>query len=117
MKASMISLLLVLIFSQAALANPLSEEEKIAQGKALYLSPGKGGCVSCHGQDGLTPIMPMYPTLGGQSEQYLVNQMKDYKNKKRKNGLFMTMEVAMAHYTLEEMQLMAIYLSSVSNHK
>jgi cytochrome c553 len=58
----------------------------------------------------------MYPKIGGQNELYLFNQMKDYKMKKRKNGLFMTMEVAMEHYSDEEIRLMAKYLSAVENH-
>lgn len=88
----------------------------IDKGKALYIAPGKGGCATCHGETGNEPVMPMYPKVGGQNELYLFNQMKDYKMKKRKNGLFMTMEVAMEHYTDEEIRLMAKYLSAVENH-
>ncbi|WP_440887094.1 c-type cytochrome [Vibrio sp. WZ-1] len=88
----------------------------IDKGKALYIAPGKGGCATCHGETGNEPVMPMYPKIGGQNELYLFNQMKDYKMKKRKNGLFMTMEVAMEHYSDEEIRLMAKYLSAVENH-
>lgn len=98
----------ITLFSFNALAAP-----ELAQGKDLYLSPGKGGCATCHGETGNEPVMPMYPNIGGQNELYLFNQMKDYKLKKRKNGLFMTMEVAMEHYNDEEIQLMAKYLASI----
>ncbi|EOA8955096.1 c-type cytochrome [Vibrio harveyi] len=104
-------ILLILSISFSAFASPETEK-----GKALYIVPGKGGCATCHGETGNEPVMPMYPKIGGQSELYLFNQMKDYKMKKRKNGLFMTMEVAMEHYTDEEIRLMAKYLSVVSSN-
>ncbi|CAH1544198.1 Cytochrome C [Vibrio rotiferianus] len=100
-------ILLIVSISFSAFAS--TETEK---GKGLYIAPGKGGCATCHGETGNEPVMPMYPKIGGQSELYLFNQMKDYKMKKRKNGLFMTMEVAMEHYTDEEIRLMAKYLSA-----
>ncbi|EGR0753421.1 c-type cytochrome [Vibrio vulnificus] len=81
-------------------------------GKELYIAPGKGGCATCHGETGNEPMMPLYPKIGNQTEMYLINQMKDYKNKKRKNGLFVPMEVAMEFYSEQEIRLIAKYLSS-----
>ncbi|PIB12582.1 c-type cytochrome [Vibrio rotiferianus] len=104
-------ILLIVSISFSAFSSPETEK-----GKALYIAPGKGGCATCHGETGNEPVMPMYPKIGGQNELYLFNQMKDYKMKKRKNGLFMTMEVAMEHYTDEEIRLMAKYLSAVENN-
>ncbi|MGR5231769.1 c-type cytochrome [Vibrio rotiferianus] len=104
-------ILLIASTSFSAFASPETDK-----GKALYIAPGKGGCATCHGETGNEPVMPMYPKIGGQNELYLFNQMKDYKMKKRKNGLFMTMEVAMEHYSDEEIRLMAKYLSAVENH-
>lgn len=94
------------------LSCPLFADDAIEQGKILYLSPGKGGCASCHGPTGNEPVMPMYPKLGGQMERYTLNQLNDYKNKKRKNGLFVPMEVAMKSYSEEEMQLIAKFLAA-----
>ncbi len=45
-------------------------------------------------------------------KQYLFNQMNDYKQKKRKNGLFVPMEVAMEHYSAEEIRPIAKYLAT-----
>ncbi|MDF2154614.1 c-type cytochrome [Vibrio sp. CAU 1672] len=95
------------------LSLPVLAVDDFAQGKQLYLSPGKGGCGTCHGENGNQPVMPMYPKIGSQSEMYLFNQMKDYKLKQRKNGLFVPMEVAMAHYSDEEIKLIAKYLASI----
>ena len=43
-------------------------------------------CVSCHGPDGVT-IAPMYPSLAGQHEDYLVRAIEEYKKGGRKNPI------------------------------
>ncbi|WP_064607377.1 c-type cytochrome [Photobacterium sp. J15] len=102
-----------LFISVALVISSYAEADKGLDGKALYDNPGKGGCIQCHGEDGNGPVMPIYPKLGGQSELYLFNQMIDYKNGKRKNGLYIPMEVAMQPFTYEEIQAIASYLASV----
>ena len=37
-------------------------------------------CSACHGADGNTSLMPVYPKLGGQGANYLFKQMKDIKS-------------------------------------
>jgi cytochrome c553 len=41
-------------------------------------------CVSCHGQDGIA-VAPIYPSLAGQHEDYLVRALNEYKHGGRKN--------------------------------
>jgi cytochrome c553 len=41
-------------------------------------------CVSCHGQDGIA-VAPIYPSLAGQHEDYLVRAINEYKHGGRKN--------------------------------
>src|SRR5882724_13075411 len=41
-------------------------------------------CVSCHGQDGVA-IAPMYPSLAGQHQDYLVRAIDEYRKAGRKN--------------------------------
>lgn len=43
-------------------------------------------CVSCHGTDGIG-IMPNYPSLAGQHEDYLVRALDEYKKGGRKNPI------------------------------
>jgi cytochrome c553 len=43
-------------------------------------------CTSCHGQDGVA-IAPMYPSLAGQHQDYLVRALDEYKNGGRKNPI------------------------------
>ena len=48
-------------------------------------------CAACHGVDGIA-VIPGYPNLKGQNEQYLVNSLKAYKNKERTGGMAMLMQ-------------------------
>lgn len=51
----------------------------IAAGKAKSAT-----CTACHGANGISQI-PMYPNLAGQKEQYLVLQMKAFRDGERNN--------------------------------
>lgn len=48
-------------------------------------------CAACHGADGVA-VIPGYPNLKGQNEQYLVSSLKAYKNKERTGGMAMVMQ-------------------------
>ncbi len=48
-------------------------------------------CAACHGMDGIA-VIPGYPNLKGQSEQYLISSVKAYKNKERTGGLAAVMQ-------------------------
>jgi cytochrome c553 len=62
-------------------------------------------CVSCHGQSGVA-ISPLYPSLAGQHEDYLVRAIQEYQNGGRKNPIMKQMAAnlkdedirAIAHY-------------------
>jgi cytochrome c553 len=43
-------------------------------------------CTSCHGPDGVA-IAPMYPSLAGQHQDYLVRALEEYQNGGRKNPI------------------------------
>lgn len=90
-------------------AEPVSKSYQL--GESLYMNPGRGGCTQCHGKEGNFPVMPLYPKIGGQSEIYLYNQMIDYRENRRKNGLYIPMEVAMKPFSDEEIKAMAVYLN------
>lgn len=64
-----------------------------ADGKALYTSKL---CMTCHGADANTPIMPTYPKLGGQNSAYCQAQVKDIKSGKRNNGMTAAMKPLVA---------------------
>jgi cytochrome c553 len=48
----------------------------LAAGKAAF---DKFTCASCHGADGKTSVMPAYPVLAGQHQDYLEHALRAYK--------------------------------------
>ncbi len=83
-------LALVITIGLASFANA-SEEKKMGdadKGKALSAS-----CAACHGADG-NSSNPEWPKLAGQSESYLIKQLTDYRNDKRKNAVMSSMAKA-----------------------
>ncbi|MDH3289033.1 MAG: cytochrome c [Betaproteobacteria bacterium] len=49
-----------------------------------------GACAACHGNDGKATA-PIYPNIGGQNEQYLVEAIKAYKSGARNNPIMKPM--------------------------
>jgi cytochrome c553 len=67
-------------------------------------------CVSCHGQDGIA-VAPIYPSLAGQHEDYLVRALNEYKHGGRKNPV---MKGFAANLKDEDIAQIAAYFSSLS---
>ena len=82
-----------------------------ADGHKLY---NERTCVACHGKDAKTPILPEYPKLAGQSQAYLLQQMKDIKSGARSNGNTAAMRGIMFLVNDEDMAVLAAYLSSLT---
>ncbi len=80
-------------------------------GAALYASRG---CIACHGAGGNAPVAPNYPKIGMQNREYTVNQLNDFKNSKRTNGLAALMMGMVAALTEDDIQKLADYLSANS---
>ena len=101
------------IFSLSAVAAlmciGLTSDLLAADGATLYKTKT---CWSCHGKDANTPIMPIYPKLGGQNADYAYNQMKDIKSGARNNGQTAAMKGVMGLVSDEEMRSIADWLSS-----
>lgn len=80
-------------------------------GAALYQAKG---CAGCHGADGKTTIMPVYPKLAGQSAVYTMAQMKDIKSGTRANGQSAVMKGIIAGVSDEEMKAIADWLATLA---
>ena len=93
------SLLAAAVIAAPAIAAP--------DGATLYQEKT---CWSCHGKDGNTPIDPSYPKLAGQSADYLLQALIDYKNESRKNAI---MGGQAKPLTRKEMQDLAAFYASL----
>lgn len=76
----------------------------IAKGKAK-----SAVCAACHGPAGIS-ISPIWPNLAGQKEQYLIKQLKAFKDGTRKEP---TMAPMIAPLTEEDINNLAAYYSSL----
>jgi cytochrome c553 len=67
-------------------------------------------CTSCHGQDGVA-VTPMYPSLAGQHEDYLVRAIEEYQHGGRKNPV---MKALAAPLKPTEIAEIAAYFSALT---
>jgi cytochrome c553 len=89
------------------------KKEDIEAGKKLYK---KKRCRTCHGPDGKKPLKG-YPYIAGQKYQYIINQMKDVRDKKRTNGKIKTMYNFVRKLKDDEIAKIAAFLSTVDRTK
>jgi cytochrome c553 len=87
------------------ISSPLWAEGDIEAGKQKSTA-----CAACHGADG-NSVNPEWPKLAGQSEKYLIKQLKDYKDEKRVNPLMSGQVAALSEQDMEDL---AAYFSSQS---
>ena len=98
MKSFFFALVTVLIFaSTSALAGDASA------GKAKAAM-----CASCHGATGIS-ISPIWPNLAGQKEQYLVKQIKAFRDGTRQDPMMAPMVAALSDADIDNL---AAYYSS-----
>jgi len=95
----------MMILSAAAHA-----EGAALDGASLYKTKT---CLTCHGKDGKSPIMPSYPKIAGQNEAYVLQQMKDIKSGTRANGNSAGMKGIMHLVSDEEIAALAKYVSTM----
>jgi len=72
--------------------------------------PKLGICASCHGLDGQA-TQSGYPNLAGQSANYLLKQLQDYRNKTRSSAI---MQAFASTLTEKEMIEMSKYYSKIT---
>ncbi|MGL4828227.1 MAG: c-type cytochrome [Vibrio sp.] len=69
-------------------------------------------CAACHGMDGIA-VIPGYPNLKGQNEQYIMTAIKAYKNKERNGGLAVVMQAQAMMLSDDDIANLAAYYSSL----
>ncbi len=98
MKSVLIAIFATLVFaSNAAMAGD------IEAGKAKSAI-----CASCHGPNG-NSVNPLWPNLAGQKEQYLVKQIKAFRDGTRQDPMMAPMVAALSD---EDIANLAAYYAS-----
>ena len=87
-KLVMFALMATIGLTTFATADETKKTGDAEKGKALSAS-----CAACHGADG-NSTNPEWPKLAGQSESYLIKQLNEYRNDKRKNAVMGSMAKA-----------------------
>ncbi|MCW5695582.1 MAG: c-type cytochrome [Bauldia sp.] len=88
----------------------------LQRGGALAAIGGIGGdvpaCDSCHGAQG-AGVPPVYPTLGGQHEAYLVQQLELFRSGERGSDALGVMRAIAALLSDDDIAAVAAYYASV----
>ena len=69
-------------------------------------------CAACHGADGIA-VIPGYPNLKGQNEQYIVSSINAYKTKQRNGGLAAVMQAQASMLSDDDIANLAAYYASL----
>ncbi len=84
-----------------------------ATASAADIEAGKAksaACAACHGGTGISPT-PIWPNLAGQKEQYLLAQLKAFKDGTRQNAQMAPMVAGLSD---EDMANLAAYYASMA---
>ncbi|KIP77092.1 c-type cytochrome [Vibrio jasicida] len=71
-----------------------------------------GVCAACHGPDGIA-VIPGYPNLKGQNEQYIASSIKAYKAGQRTGGLAAVMQAQASLLSDEDIVNLAAYYANL----
>jgi cytochrome c553 len=66
-------------------------------------------CAACHGANGIG-IIALYPNVAGQKREYLVSQLRAFRDGSRKNAIMSPMA---AHLSDADIENVAAFLSSL----
>jgi cytochrome c553 len=69
----------------------------------------EASCAACHGHNGIG-IIPLYPNLAGQKREYLIAQLRAFRDGSRKNPIMSPMA---AHLSDSDIENVAAYLASL----
>ncbi|MBW3226932.1 c-type cytochrome [Marinobacter adhaerens] len=96
-----------------------ADPDLVDQGSALYrggnMATGVPACAGCHNPQGNGNAPAGYPALGGQNAEYLIKQLKAYRDGARNNGsnAAIMMDVA-AKLTDAEIEAVSSYISGLN---
>ena len=85
---------------QPAAAAPAAEAAT-KPGDATAGQAKAAACGACHGMDG-NSTDPQYPKLAGQSEQYIVHQLQNFKSGRRQNPIMLGMATPLSEQDMHD---------------
>ncbi len=68
-------------------------------------------CAACHGENGAAPILPEYPILAGQYEDYLANALRQYRDGQRTNQI-MALQLQVLELSDNDIKRLAAYFAA-----
>lgn len=85
----------------AAAAAAPTAQAAVKPGNATAGQAKAAACGACHGADG-NSTDPQYPKLAGQSEQYIVHQLENFKSGKRQNPIMLGMATPLSEQDMHD---------------
>ena len=96
------------------------DKKLAAKGEKLYKNGNKklgdfAACIRCHGENGKgrDKKNSLFPVIGGQSRDYLIKQLKDFRSGTRSNDPASMMAMVAEGLSDEEIKAVAEYLSGL----
>jgi cytochrome c553 len=83
--------------------NELANADEFSSIRSLW-----AGCAACHGQEGQG--MAVFPALAGQSQDYIVERLYQYKNKETVGGMSSTMWAQAGMLTDEQINTLGKFI-------
>lgn len=96
---------------QGIVATAHGTEELLNESEGARLFREKT-CNTCHGDDGIHGLLPTYPIIARQGQEYALQQIKDIQSGNRANGLTAAMKAVIADVTEEEMVILADFIAN-----
>lgn len=105
-------------FYAAQTAKPgMADEKQVELGKAVYrggnLASGVPACMGCHAPNGNGNPGAKFPALKGQHAKYTAQQLRDFRDGKRKNDAGKMMRNVAARMTNAEIDAVAQYIAGL----
>lgn len=98
--------LLLMTFTALGLCETLHAAGDVEAGKAKSQT-----CVACHGPNGVSPNA-LWPNLAGQKDQYIIAQLKSFKEGSRVNPLMSPIAKMLSD---QDMENLAAYFSQLKD--
>lgn len=90
------------LLCSAAVVAQANADAGTAQGSAEAGQTKATPCVACHGVNG-NSVNPVWPSLAGQHQQYIVKQLKAFKNDERVDPLMTPMAKTLTDADMEDL--------------